>query len=188
VGGVMVTLLVPLAVVMGVTVVVPATGHSQIGILLQGVAARVRPRNDDAVDGSGNITAGVQVPHGGGSWSSLSDRNAKTNFAAVNDREVLEKLAHIPVETWNYKAQPTHIRHIGPMAQDFAAAFGVGEDDKHITTVDEEGVALAAIQGLNQKVEEQRSELEQKQTEITELKQRLEKLEQMINQKIGGDK
>ena len=57
------------------------------------------------------------------------------------------------------------------MAQDFKAAFGVGETDTGITTVDADGVALAAIQGLNQK-------LEQKQAEITELKQRLEKLEQ----------
>ena len=82
----------------------------------------------------------------------------------------------------------TAIRHIGPMAQDFYAAFGVGPDDKHITTVDADGVALAAIQGLNQKVEAQQSELQQKQTEITELKARMEKLEQRMNQKNGGGK
>jgi hypothetical protein len=66
------------------------------------------------------------------------------------------------------------------MAQDFHAAFAVGEDDRHITEVDEGGVALAAIQGLNQKVEEQRGQLEQKETELTELKQRLEVLEQIV--------
>jgi predicted RNase H-like nuclease (RuvC/YqgF family) len=65
------------------------------------------------------------------------------------------------------------------MAQDFHAAFGLGEDDKHITTVDEEGVALAAIQGLNQKLKE-------KDGEIQELKQRLEKLEQLMNGMKGG--
>ena len=67
------------------------------------------------------------------------------------------------------------------MAQDFHAAFGVGLDDKHIATVDADGVALAAIQGLNQK-------LEQKETEITELKQRLAKLERLMNRKNGGGK
>ena len=66
---------------------------------------------------------------------------------------VLAKVAALPVRSWVYKAQPGET-HIGPMAQDFHAAFGLnGTDDKHITTVDEGGVALAAIQGLNQKVE-----------------------------------
>jgi len=102
---------------------------------------------------SGTGTSGVQLSAGGGSWSSLSDRNAKTNFGMVDGLAVLEKLVHLPVKTWNYKTQADAIRHIGPMAQDFAAAFGVGEDNTHITTVDEGGVALAAIQGLNQKLE-----------------------------------
>ena len=68
---------------------------------------------------------------------------------------------------------------MGPMAQDFQAAFALGSDDKHISTVDEGGVALAAIQALNQK-------LEQKETEISKLKQRLEKMEQLLNSKLGG--
>ena len=71
--------------------------------------------------------------------------------------------------------------HLGPMAQDFHAAFGLnGADDKHIATVDEGGVALAAIQGLNQKVEAQQAELQQKETEVTELKQRLATLEKIV--------
>jgi hypothetical protein len=126
---------------------------------------------------SGQITAGVQLTAGSGTWGSYSDRNAKTNFSAVDTRAVLEKLAQIPLETWNYKAQAASIRHIGPMAQDFAAAFAVGDDDMHITTVDADGVALAAIQGLNQKLEQK---LEQKETELAELKTRLEKLERLF--------
>ncbi|MEI6077894.1 MAG: peptidase S74, partial [Verrucomicrobiota bacterium] len=55
------------------------------------------------------------------------------------------------------------------------AAFGTGTDDKHIATVDESGVALAAIQGLNQK-------LEQKDTEITELKAQLNELRTLVQQ------
>ncbi len=66
------------------------------------------------------------------------------------------------------------------MAQDFYAAFGVGMDDKHISMVDADGVALAAIQGLNQKLTE---DLKQNQTEITELKDRIEKLERLLNNK-----
>jgi hypothetical protein len=115
-----------------------------------------------------------------GAFVSSSDRNMKENFAPVQPREVLEKVAALPLSSWNYKADaPT--RHLGPMAQDFYAAFGIGPDDKHIATVDAEGVALAAIQGLNQKLEEQRAE-------NAELKQRLERLEQFLSHKNGGAK
>lgn len=100
-----------------------------------------------------------------------SDRNAKDNFAEVDDRDILARLSAIPIETWNYKSQDPSVRHIGPMAQDFYAAFGVGEDDRHINTVDASGVALAAIQRLYQMVQE-------KDVQIAELEARLEVLEQ----------
>ncbi len=83
-----------------------------------------------------------------------SDRNAKERFTAVNAREVLDKVSRMPITEWQYKTD-SEIRHIGPMAQDFHKAFSVGSDEKHITTVDADGVALAAIQGLNEKLEEQ---------------------------------
>jgi len=84
----------------------------------------------------------------GGTWTNNSDRNLKQNLTAVNGQSVLQRLADVPMFTWNYKAQPGSVRHIGPMAQDFHQAFAVGEDDKHISTTDAEGVALAAIQEL----------------------------------------
>jgi hypothetical protein len=132
------------------------------------------------VSGGGAITAGVEVAAGSGSWSSYSDRNAKTNFARVDPRAILDQVAQMPVQTWSYKAQAASIRHIGPMAQDFAAAFGVGEDDSHIAAVDEDGVALAAIQGLNQKVEEARTESKAKDAEIQELKTSVNELKQLV--------
>jgi hypothetical protein len=67
------------------------------------------------------------------------------------------------------------------MAQDFQTAFGLnGTDDKHISVVDEGGVALAAIQGLNQKVEEQKSELKARDAEIQDLKQSMADLKKMV--------
>jgi hypothetical protein len=101
-----------------------------------------------AVDALGQPGAGVSVAPGSGSWSSLSDRAAKANFAAVDPQTVLRQLATLPIGTWNYATQPPDIRHIGPAAQDFRAAFGLGEDERRIATVDADGVALAAIQGL----------------------------------------
>lgn len=126
-----------------------------------------------------NLSAGVQVASGGGSWSSLSDRNMKENFIAVDKRDILQKVLKIPVSTWNYKSQEAAIRHIGVMAQDFKAAFGVGENDKMITTVDADGVALAAIQGLNEKLEENTAELKK---ENERLKQKLDAQQTQLKQ------
>jgi hypothetical protein len=107
-----------------------------------------------------------------------SDRNLKENFKAVDSKEVLEKIVQMPLAEWSFKEDA--VRHIGPMAQDFHAAFGLGTDERHIATVDADGVALAAIQGLNQKVEEQGMELKRKDAAIIELTKRLESLEMKI--------
>jgi hypothetical protein len=88
----------------------------------------------------------------------------------VSSREILEKLSALPVQRWRYTNELSSVRHLGPTAQDFKAAFSLGTDDKSIGTADEEGVALAAIQGLNQKVEEQRAENAELRRELTELK------------------
>jgi Chaperone of endosialidase len=109
-----------------------------------------------------------------------SDRNIKTDFAPLDAENILERLTALPMLSWRYTNEMSSVRHVGPMAQDFRAAFGLGHDDKFIEFVDEEGVALTAIQALNEKIKEQKVELEQKQAEITELKQRLEKVEQFI--------
>jgi len=93
-------------------------------------------------------SSGVEIAAGGGSWASLSDRAAKRNLTPVDRPSLLEKLNQVPITSWSYKAQKPSIRHLGPMAQDFRSAFGLGEDSKHIDTIDSEGVALAAIQGL----------------------------------------
>jgi hypothetical protein len=118
-------------------------------------------------------TTGAELLSGSGSWSSLSDRNAKTNFVQVKPREVLDRLARLPMNEWSYKAQDPSVRHIGPMAQDFHTAFGVGEDDRRISSVDADGVALAAIQGLHSMVQE-------KEKEIEALKQRLAAIEALL--------
>ncbi len=104
-----------------------------------------------------------------------SDRNLKENFAPVNPREVLEKVAALPISRWNFKDDDA-TPHVGPMAQDFHAAFQLGTDERHIATVDADGVALAAIQGLNEKVEQQRAENAELKRELAELKKRVQQL------------
>ncbi len=106
-----------------------------------------------------DLSSGVYVPAGGGAWSSVSDRNLKDNVRAVDGQAILERLGQVPISTWHYKAQDPAIRHIGPMAQDFYRAFGVGEDDEHISTIDADGVALAAIQGLYERLQAQEAQI-----------------------------
>ena len=129
----------------------------------------------------------------GGLWTSSSDRARKENFAAIDPRSVLEKVAALSIQTWNYTNEPPTMRHLGPVAQDFHAAFGLnGRDDKHIADIDEGGVALAAIQGLNQKEEANRAALKAREAEIQELKlqnlalsKRLTELERLITRGHG---
>jgi hypothetical protein len=116
----------------------------------------------------------------GSAWYPSSDRNLKENFKSVDTLAVLDKVAAMPVSRWNYK-QDTSTEHIGPMAQDFHAAFNVGPDDKHIADVDEGGVALAAIQGLNQKLNEKDAEIQALKQSVAELKETLTHLTQQPN-------
>jgi hypothetical protein len=154
----------------------PSTATNEFAVRATGGVRLV-----SGIDTNGAPVAGVSLSAGGGSWSSLSDRNAKENLRPVNGRVVLEKVSALPLATWNYISQDTAVRHIGPMAQDFRAAFGVGENDTTITTIDADGVALAAIQGLNEKLEEKDARIGALEREISELKRAVKKLSERKN-------
>ena len=94
----------------------------------------------------------------GGAWTNGSSRLFKEGFVAVDVMDVLGKVMDMPISTWTYK-NSSEGTHVGPMAEDFKAAFGLGSDNQHIATVDADGVALAAIQGLNQKLEAENAAL-----------------------------
>jgi hypothetical protein len=96
-------------------------------------------------------STGVELAIGGGSWAALSDERAKNRFRNMSGDEVLRRLALLPVRQWNYVTQHASIRHLGPTAQDFRAAFGLGDFPLRINTVDADGVALAAARALEAK-------------------------------------
>jgi hypothetical protein len=146
-------------------------GYGEIGMWFGGVNAT--PVIQTFLANSGGVTVY-------GTFNNSSDRNAKQDFAPVSPSQILDKVLQLPISEWSYKTDSA-TRHIGPMGQDFFSAFNIGTDDKHIAPIDEGGVALAAIQGLNQKINE-------KDAEIQGLKRRLEKLEQLVGQKHGGEK
>ena len=128
-------------------------------------------------DGFGN---GAYVTTGG-VWTNASSKAFKENFGQVDVGAVLDKLVAMPIQTWFYKASHEEGQHMGPFAEDFAATFGLGKDEKHITTVDEGGVAFAAIQGLNAKVENENAALRQQnaalQDRLDRVTARLDKLD-----------
>jgi hypothetical protein len=132
-----------------------------------------------AADGS----AGVSLPAGGGAWATVSDRNAKTAFVPVDPQAILEQVSALPISTWQYRTEAGEIRHMGPMAQDFAAAFGLGANDVSISTVDADGVALAAIQGLHAQNQVQAAQISALTAQNAALEARLAALEQ----RMGGN-
>jgi len=130
------------------------------------------------LNGLGNPNAGVSLDADGTSWNVISDGAAKKNFRPVDNREILERLAQVPILRWNYIWEADEsVPHIGPTAQDFKAAFFPGRNDKTISTLEADGVALAAIQALNQKLEETRAE-------NVALKARLAALEERLGNSI----
>jgi hypothetical protein len=132
------------------------------------------------IDGTGATTWSCLATDGN-SWSCSSDRNLKQDLAPLDGRAVLNRLAAMPVYAWSPKGINAHVRHYGPMAQDFMAAFGLGDDNTMIGMQDADGVALAAIQGLHHVLQE-------KNREIARLKARSDLMERklrIIEAKLG---
>ncbi len=110
-----------------------------------------------------------------GNWTNSSDKNRKENFESIDRQELLEKIAELDITRWNYKVDSDSVTHIGPMAQDFYELFGVGVDDKSISTLDPSGIALAAVQALYAKSKE-----------LDELKSQLEELRVIVEAMRSG--
>jgi len=129
-------------------------------------------------------TSGVELTAGSGAWANLSDRNAKTDIVPLDDASILARVATLPVSSWQYKSE-RGVRHVGPMAQDFYAAFGVGTDDRHITSIDEDGVALAAIKALHRENDRLRSIVESdrvaERDEISSLRRQLRQIQSLLS-------
>lgn len=119
------------------------------------------------------------LPPGSTSWALLSDRHAKTEITAIDHREVLRKLTDLPVKEWQYNHDGSR-RYVGPMAQDFHEAFGLGHDDRHIATIDTDGVALAALQGLVQELQERKERSAAQASRLAALAAELETLREQL--------
>ncbi len=143
----------------------------------------VRSAGGAALYTNPTLTSGVAVAPGGSAWSSVSDVNMKENFRDLDPDDVLAKLAQMPVREWNYKAQDAAIRHVGPTAQDFHAAFGLGEDPLRISTIDVDGIALAAVRALDARTREAEDRHRALEAELSTLHSRLAQLELLLAEK-----
>jgi hypothetical protein len=109
--------------------------------------------------------------------AAVSDRSLKEGFAFVDGQEVLSRLSDVPITTWSYKAEDPDVRHMGPTAQDFRAAFGLGESDTSINLLDSSGVALAAVQELYQLSQGQAARMQELERTNATLQRQLDGLE-----------
>ena len=112
-----------------------------------------------------------------GIWHDVSDVNRKHLFENVSGEDVLTRLRGLRIQSWTYKVDADDVRHLGPTAQDFKAAFGLGSDDKTIASIDEGGVALSGVQALDRRTMQQQQEIDALKRENAELRARLERIE-----------
>lgn len=142
------------------------------------------------VESSGHVGLGTTSPSAtlqvagdaivDGNFSTASSRDIKHAFTPVEPRDVLERLLDLPITRWSYRTDSPAIRHMGPVAEEFGAAFALGRDNQHVSPVDLSGVAFAAIQGLHEIVSERDAEIEELRDSRDELASRLEALERLV--------
>ncbi|MEJ2217600.1 MAG: tail fiber domain-containing protein [Gemmatimonadota bacterium] len=174
-----------------------ATANNQLAVRASG-GIRLRTSLDTLsgcdIDGAGNMTCT-------GTVSGTSDVNRKDDFAPVEADQVLQKLASLPIGAWSYKADPPGVRHVGPMAQAFHAAFGLGANDVTIATVDADGINMLAIQALERRTEtlrkqvaaarsqsgSLRKQVEAARAENADLRRRVQRLEAVVQQLVAKE-
>jgi len=137
----------------------------------------VRAAGGTGIYSNASLTSGVELAPGGGSWSSVSDANMKENFRDLEANDMLAKIARMPIREWNYKSQASAIRHVGPTAQDFHAAFGLGEDPLRISTIDADGIALRAIQALEARTRDLQETNDALRADVAALREQLARLD-----------
>jgi hypothetical protein len=151
------------------------------------------PTDSIRVDQNGNVGLGTATPGAtlevdgdaivAGDFTAGSSREIKHAFEPVEPREVLAQLVELPISEWSYRGDRPEVRHLGPMAEDFSAAFALGRDDRHVSPVDLSGVAFAAIQGLHELLLERDAEIEELRHSRDELLARLEALERQVEER-----
>jgi flagellin-like hook-associated protein FlgL len=143
------------------------------------------------ITGSASSPNVTYIPGDSAGWTTTSSRAVKTNIDPVDPQDALAGVDSMEVATWEYESEGegAGTTHIGPMAEEFHDAFDVGSSDEHINSINADGVALAAIQGLSAELDERdehiadlESELAAKDSQIADLEARLAAIEDRLDE------
>jgi hypothetical protein len=129
------------------------------------------------------LTTGCDLAAGSGAFSCSSSKFLKENFLAVDGEEVLARMRGVPVTTWNYIDEGRQVRHLGPFAQDFRAAFGLGTNDTSIGMLDIDGVNFAAVKALETRTSQLQAEVDALKADRDQMARRLAELEALVRSK-----
>ena len=143
-----------------------------------GIALRTSFASNSAAGVGGNT--GCDLPAGSGTFACSSSRTIKENFLAVNGEDVLARIRSTPISYWSYILEGRQVRHLGPVAEDFAASFGLGVGNQSIGMGDIDGVNFAGVQALEARTAELRQQLAQKDTEMAAMRTELAQLRAMV--------
>ena len=133
-----------------------------------------------SLSNTGNLTLAGSLT--ATSCSCSSSKTLKHELEAVDRQDVLARLSTLPITKWRFKSDPEAMPHIGPTAEDFQAAFGLGQSGTSLNVADVNGVALAAIQALHAELQEQRKATTEQQRLLDEQRALIEELGQRLEQ------
>ena len=136
---------------------------------------RVRRRGRKLRQGGALLCGHTGSSRDGVLRNDLSDQRSqsKGELHPIDRADILSQVAGLDITSWSYRSDPSHARHLGPMAQDFRSTFGLGSSDEAIFLVDADGVALAAIQALNAELASLREESASLRETVEALQKRL---------------
>ena len=157
-----------------------STGVAIGGASVSNLGSVVCPTEHFGQSGTMIATSTGAYLSSGGTWVNASDVNRKHLFAPMVDEDVLIRLRALDIQSWSYRDEDASVRHLGPTAQDFRAAFGLGKDDVSIATVDADGVALAGVKALETRTAAQSERIDRLERENAELRARLDEMAEQL--------
>lgn len=144
-----------------------------------GIRLRVSTAANGNTPGAGG-NVGCDLTMAVPSWTCASSRTLKENYQPVDGEDVLERIRHMPVTTWTMIGADPSVKHLGPVAEDFYAAFGLGLGETAIGLGDIDGVNIAAAKALEVRTRTLQDELTRSRQEADALRARVAEQDRVL--------